>query len=252
MQPRRPPTPRSNRPPGRPPGRPQPQPQDYDENAPVEISAEVVHGPRTDVNSILKVVFFIVGGLAFVAILITIMSSLGSSRAEQQRKEKEEVLDLADYDKAISDARQNMALAMKRFADVEMIETADLSPATNAIARAPEGGAVPWQSPPRPGAPYRSYSFLFKHTDKWKNTHYGFLVVLYYKTAKEVEQASATLREQCAQPAKYCAFKTNTALWWASYQGVNLQGPVADAINAVSSASIPAGLKQFSKRMGTN
>ncbi|MCC6574991.1 MAG: hypothetical protein IT462_14525 [Planctomycetes bacterium] len=249
MQPQRQPTSRLKQPGG---SRPRPPQPAVNEDGEVEVSAAFMHGPRSDQKAILKVVFFIAMGLAFVTVLYFLVSNLNTGRAEQKRKEKEEVANVGDFESAINKAKERIDVVVKAFPNVDITESNDLSAVATAFATAKNGGAVPWTTPPRPGNPLRSYSYVLKHRDSYKHDHFGYVVVLYYRTAQEVAQAEETLRAQCTTPASFCGYSVNSSLWFACYSGANLGGPVYDAIERIKSEALPVDFKQFQKRVGVD
>ncbi len=215
----------------------------------VEVDYSVAHG-KQDKTAILRMIFVIAGGAAVLVFVFILVGQLQSNSAARKKTEREEVMDIKAYDAAIDQAIGRVRIALKAGGKCEFVESSNLSEALSAIAAQPTGGGQPaWSSPPKPGAPHRSYSFIVTHTDARGVKHVGFLVLIYYKKAEEVIVAETQLRTQVPTNPHY-GLSIQSAMWFAGYRGANFLGPVTDALNVAMGAALPNDFKQFRHRTG--
>ena len=105
-----------------------------------------------------------------------------------------------------------------------------------------------WATPPKPGSPHKSYTFVCTHTDSNGNKHAGFIVLLYYKTLEEVNTAQAQLNTLV--PGNAFGKSVQPDMWFISYYGVSVKGPVMDALNQAKGVGPASDFEQFRKRTG--
>jgi hypothetical protein len=225
---------------------------EYDDGA-VEVAADVAYGARSDKKSVVTIIILVVLGLGIVGTLGFIVSVLNdpSARQEKARKEREEVLDPKEFEKAVDTAIGKVDTLLKRVPDSEVKETTNFSEALQAIQDG--GGSVPsWTAAPAPGSPFRSKGFLVKYNDKKnKRTHVGFVMLLYYKTADEVEQAKAEINRYLGGDTRNYGIHANPSMWYVAYTGVNFKGKLKDALDNAMRAGAPATFRQFTDRTGS-
>lgn len=216
---------------------------------PVTVDFTVAHGKK-DTTAMLRMVFVVVAGLAVLILGYMLISNLQSGAAERKKQERETVLDVKAYETAVDEAMKRVRSALSAGGKNEVIEASDLTQALEAISAQPTGGMkLPWSTPPKPGSPHRSYSFIVKHTDAKGVQHVGFIVLLYYKKSEEVLSAEQALKDQLSNKTHF-GLSVQSAMWFLGYQGVNYGGPVRDAMNVAMAAAPPSDFAQFRKRTG--
>ena len=218
----------------------------------VEVNANVAYGERTNKKSLMTMVILIVLGLGIVGTLGFIVSVLSDSSARdaELKKEREVVLDPKDFERAVDDSVAKVRTLLNNVPDAEVQETTNLDEALKAIQDT--GGTPPtWTAPPAPGTPFRTHGFLIKAKDQRTGLPVvGFVMLLYYKTAAEVEQARAEVDRHLGGDTRNYSIHTNPAMWFAAYSGVNYKGVVKDALTNAMRLGAPASYKQFTDRVG--
>src|SRR5690606_1369815 len=67
----------------------------------VEVNADVAYGQKGNTRALINLVILIVLGLGIVGTLYIIVTSIKGNRAEEQKQEREVVLDTKDFERAI-------------------------------------------------------------------------------------------------------------------------------------------------------
>jgi len=213
----------------------------------VEVDFAVAHGKK-DRAAMLRMIFVLVGGAVFVVFVIILVTNLQSGAAERKKQEKEQVLDTKKYDEAIGKAIVKVRSALGSAGRNQVVETESVSDVLDAMATTPGFVKPNWSTPPKPGSPYKSYTFVCTHTDANGNKHAGFIVLLYYKTLAEVDAAKAQLNTMV--PDKAFGKSVQPDMWFIAYYGVNVKGPVMDALNQAKGVAPASDFEQFRKRTG--
>ncbi|MCA8915546.1 MAG: hypothetical protein KDB90_09050 [Planctomycetes bacterium] len=229
---------------------------DAEQNDYVEVAADVTYGKRTNSKAIINTVILLGLGLGIVLTLYFIVTSLKEDRAEQQKQEKEVVLDAKDFERAIDESVAKVRNMLAALPDAEVQETTNFEEAISAI-RAGGGVSPGWEAPPKPGSPFRSHGFAVKMVVADRNnpgkTHLvqGFIMLLYYKTSEEVERAKSEIDRYLAGDTRNYGSFSNPSMWYAAYMGVDFKGELHSTLGRSMSAGAPASYKQFTDRMGS-
>ncbi|MCC6150691.1 MAG: hypothetical protein IT461_10620 [Planctomycetes bacterium] len=213
----------------------------------VEVDFAVAHGKK-DNSALLRMIFVIVGGIVFVVFLGILVSNLQSGAAARKKAEREEVLDTAKYDDAISKAVSKVRTSLAAGGRCQVMETEAVSDVLDAMASSPGFVKPNWTTPPKPGSPYKNYTFVVSHTDANGAKHTGFIVLLYYKKLDEVNAAASQLTTLL--PSNAFARSVQPDLWFIAYYAVNLKGPVLDALVQAKGIGAASDFEQFRKRTG--
>ena len=223
---------------------------DYDDDGPVEISADIAYGRKKSPRAMINMIILMVLAVGMIATVGFIVNTFKSDRIEVAKKKKEVVLDLKDYERAINESVDRVRDVLQRDESMQFRETGNLKEVVDIIAQS-DGGAPPgWSTPPKPGSPFKSYSFTLHWKDEKNDVqHAGFLVLLYYKTGTEVIRAGKELEGKCTTSSHY-GLKVSPDIWFAAYSGVNFSGKLRDAIRAGMTRAEPSSFHQFQRRMG--
>jgi len=213
----------------------------------VEVDFAVAHGKK-DNSALLRMIFVIVGGIVFVIFLGILVSNLQSGAAARKKAEREEVLDTAKYDDAIAKAVAKVRTSLAAGGRCQVMETEAVSDVLDAMASSPGFVKPNWTTPPKPGNPYKNYTFVVSHTDANGAKHTGFIVLLYYKKLDEVNAAASQLTTLL--PSNAFARSVQPDLWFIAYYAVNLKGPVLDALVQAKGIGAASDFEQFRKRTG--
>lgn len=213
----------------------------------VEVDFAVAHGKK-DNSAMLRMIFVVVGGIVLVIFIGILVTNLQSGAAERKKAEKEKVLDVKKYDEAIDKAVAKVKGALAAGGKCQAYESDNVSEVLDAMAATPNFVKPNWTTPPKPGTPYRSHTFICTHTDANGNKHAGFIVLLYYKTLDEVNAATSQLNTLITSNA----FGKSVApdMWFIAFYGVNVRGPVMDALNQAKGVAPASDFEQFRKRTG--
>ncbi|MCB9894975.1 MAG: hypothetical protein H6839_11040 [Planctomycetes bacterium] len=229
----------------------QPEERDY-----VEVAADVTYGKRSNTKALINTFMLIGLGLGICITLYFIVTTLKSDRAEQQKQEREVVLDSKDFERAIDESVDKVRNMLKALPDSEVQETTNFEEAINAIKAG--GGVAPgWEAPPKPGSPFRSHGFAVKMVVPDRNnpgkTHLvqGFIMLLYYKTSEEVDRAKSDIDRYLSGDTRNYGSFSNPSMWYAAYMGVDFKGELHSTLGRAMSAGAPASYKQFTDRMGS-
>jgi hypothetical protein len=229
------------------PYRPAQQPSN---EAPVEVSAAAVYGPRKSTKSTINMVILIIVGIGIVGVLYFIVTTLKDDRAEHTRQMKEEVLDKKEFERAIEEQIGKVRSLLATVPSAEVEETPDFTDSMNAIRS--NGGATPsWNEAYRPGTPFKSYSFQVRARDQatGKMT-IGFVTLLYYTTAQQAEQAEQQLNNELGRRTSHISTYPDKSMWFLAYSGCNYGGVLYEALKRSMAQGKPSGFKQFRNRVG--
>lgn len=214
----------------------------------VEVDFSVAHGKK-DNSALLRMVFVVVGGIVFLVFVGILVSNLQSGAAARKKAEKEEVLDTKKYDEAIHKATQKVRSALAAGGKCQVMESEAVGDVLDAMAAASSNFVKPnWTVPPKPGTPYKSFTYVVTHTDANGAKHMGFIVLLYYKKIEDVNNAASQLSSLV--PSSTFARSVQPDLWFISYYGVSVKGPVLDALTLAKGVAPPSDFEQFRKRTG--
>ncbi len=247
------PAPAAQRPGPRPAARRAPtpyRPAQQSNEAPVEVSAAAVYGPRKNTKSTINMVILIIVGIGIVGVLYFIVTTLKGDHSERTRKMKEEVLDKKEFEKAIDEQIGKVRSLLAAVPSAEIEETADFTDSMNAI-RANGGSTPAWNDAYRPGTPFKSYSFQVRARDQatGKMT-IGFVTLLYYTTAQEAEQAEQQLNNELGRRTSHLSTYPDKTMWFLAYSGCNYGGALYEALKRSMSIGRPSNFKQFTDRIG--
>ena len=213
----------------------------------VEVDFAVAHGKK-DHAAMLRMVFVLIGGAVFVTFVIILVTNLQSGAAERKKQEREQVLDVKKYDEAIAKAITKVRGALSAAGRNQVMETESVSDVLDAMAAMPGFVKPNWSTPPKPGSPHKSFTFVATHTDANGNKHAGFIVLLYYKTLDEVNAAQTQL--QSMLPGNAFGKSIQPDMWFIAYYAANVKGPVMDALNQAKGVGPASDFEQFRKRTG--
>ncbi|MCA8910876.1 MAG: hypothetical protein KDB82_04175 [Planctomycetes bacterium] len=224
----------------------------YDDGA-VEVAADVAYGARTNKKSLTTVIILVVLGLGIVGTLAFIVNVLSDPTARQQqaKQEREVVLDPKEFEKAVDESVVKVENLLKRVPNAEVQRTSNFAESLSAIQA---GGGTPptWNNAPAPGSPFRTQGFQVKALDEKNNrTHVGFVMLLYYKTAEEVEKARAEIDREIGGDTRNYGIYANPAMWYIAYTGVNFKGKLKDSLDSAMRLGAPSGYRQFTDRVGS-
>lgn len=223
----------------------------YDDDV-VEVRADVAYGERTNKKSLTTTIILIVLGLGIVGTLGFIVSVLSDSTArnEQLKKEREEVLDPKEFERAVDESVAKVRKLLEKVPNSQVTETTNFDEALQAIQ---DTGGVPpaWTAAPAPGSPFRTKGFLVSMKDEQNGvTQVGFVMLLYYKTSEEVEKARTEIDRYLGGDTRNYGVHANPAMWFVAYTGVNYKGTLKDALDSAMRLGAPATYKQFTDRVG--
>jgi hypothetical protein len=213
----------------------------------VEVDFAVAHGKK-DNSAMLRMIFVIVGGIVLVTFGAILVSNMQSGAAARKKAEREEVLDTAKYDDAISKAVVKVRSALASGGRCQVAESDAVGDVLDAMAATPGFVKPNWTTPPKPGNPYKNHTFVVTHTDSIGNKHTGFIVLLYYKKLEEVNAAASQLSSLL--PSNAFAKSVQPDLWFIAYYAVNVKGPVLDALVQAKGVAPASDFEQFRKRTG--
>lgn len=214
----------------------------------VDVDFAVAHGKK-DNSALLRMVFVVVGGVVLLIFVGILVSNLQSGAAARKKAEKEEVLDTRKYDDAIHKATQKVRSSLASGGKCQVMETEAVGDVLDAMAAASSTFVKPnWSVPPKPGSPYKSFTYVVTHTDANGIKHMGFIVLLYYKKIDDVNNAASQLATLV--PSSTFARSVQPDLWFIAYYGVSVKGPVLDALNLAKGVAPPSDFEQFRKRTG--
>lgn len=222
----------------------------------VEVAADVSYGKRTNTKSLINLVVLLVLGLGIVGTLFFIVSVLKEDRSERIKQEKEVVLDPKDFERAVDESVGKVRGLLQSLPDAQVQETTNFSEAIEAIKAT--GGVPPgWSASPAPGTPFRSHGFVVKMPVADRNnpgktyTSVGFVMLLYYKSAGEVDSAKGEIDRYLAGDTRNYGSFSSPAMWFVSYMGVNYKGELKDALYRAMKLGPPVTYKQFTDRVGS-
>ncbi len=222
----------------------------HHEEAPVEVSAAAVYGPRSNPKSVVKGVLLVVLGLGIVGVLAFIVTTLSEDHAAKSRMQKEQVLDQQSYEQAVNVAIDKTRTLLSNVAGAQVEESSDFSEVMSAI-RANGGSAPSAGAALRPGSPVRAQGFLVRTRDQRTGQPVvGFVMLLYYTTAQQVEDAHAQLSRELSSHATHISMRSNKSMWFLAYSGASHGGALYDALKRSMSVGQPVTFKQFTDRIG--
>jgi hypothetical protein len=215
----------------------------------VEVSADVAYGTRGNPKALINGIITLVLGIGIVVTMYLIVTTLQSDHTETQRQLREEVLDVAEFEEAVDRSVNSVRGILNRVEGGTVRESTDFSAVMDAIVQA--GGDRPSGTMPvRPGSPLRVHGFVIEAPDaRTGKTVTGFVMLLYYKNAEEVNRANAEILNSFQGVAGY-NFRVDATLWFAAYSGVNYGGEVSDALKRSLMLGAPSSFEQFRKRTG--
>jgi hypothetical protein len=222
---------------------------DY-ENDYVEVAADVAYGQKRNTKALINGLILVGLGLGIVITLWVIVSALSTDQSEKVRQEREVVLDVKDFERAIDEAQERARNIMGSVEGAEVRPTTNFSEAENAIVA--NGGTMPsWNAAPAPGQPFRAHGFLVSAPDPRTGIEVkGFVMFLYYKTKQEVDAAKFEIDRYIGGEARHYGVIANPAQWFIAYMGVSHGGVVRDKILLAMRSGSPASYKQFTDRVG--
>jgi len=230
-------------------GPPRPQGPARSEGEVVEVSADVAYGTRRNNKALINGAITIALGIGIIVTMFLIVKTLQSDHTETQRQMREEVMDVAEFEKAIDASLTNVRAALNRVENGTVREAANLDAVMDAISQA--GGDRPVGNMPlRPGSPVRVHTFVIEAPDKRTGKPVtGFVVLLYYRNADEVGRANVEI-ERALKDVRSYSFRVDPTLWYAAYMGVSYGGETSDALRRSMMLGAPASFEQFKKRTG--
>lgn len=224
------------------------QPAEPEEDA-VQVSAAVAYGNNKNPKRMVNTIILVVIGIATVVVLYVLVSALKTDGEEAAKQRKETVLDVKDFEASIDKAIDRVRDRLRNVAGGHVQESTDFGEALREIQMA-GGATVGWTTAPKPGAPLRAHGFVVRAEDKKnKKQLVGFVMLLYYKTAQEAENAAAEIRGQFPAGNSYSVYG-NAEVWFVCYTGQNYTGEVFEALKDCRSMGQPRDFQQFMDRVG--
>lgn len=219
------------------------------DDEPVTVAADVAYGRRSNPKAIINGVILVALGIGMVVTMYFIVTAFKGDRAAELKKEKEEVLDKADFEKAVDEAVKKARAGLTRVEGAEVRETTNFDEPIVAIAQA--GADVPqWKQGIQPGTPFRAVGFTIKAKDKRTGVMvHGFVMLLYYLKADEVAAAFSKVQGDLTGLNRF-SVKENRAVWYVAYGGASYGGEVYDAIMNAMNLGTPVP-EQFKRRTGS-
>lgn len=219
------------------------------DDEPVTVSADVAYGKRGNPKALINGILLVVLGIGMVVTMYFIVTTLKEDRSAKLKQEKEEVLDKAEFEKAVDDAIKKARASLTRIEGAEVRDTTNFDEPMIAIAQA--GADIPtWKQGIQPGTPFRAVGFTIKAKDKRTGVMvHGFVMLLYYLKAEEVGSAFSTVQRDL-QGLNRFSVKENRAVWYVAYAGASYGGEVYDAVMAAMTSGTPVP-EQFKRRTGS-
>jgi hypothetical protein len=216
----------------------------------VEVSADVVYGKQSNPKSVISGVVLVILGLGIVGLLYFIITTFTEDRAERAKQQKEVVLDKKEFGRAVDDAVSQARTLLASIPEVEIRETTDFTAAMAAIREA--GGSAPaWNQGLRPGKPFKAHGFEITAPDKRTGTRVvGFVMLLYYTTAQEVDAAYTELDRELRAHNTNITVHISQPTWFVAYGGASYGGELHDRIRNAMARAQPSSFKQFTDRVG--
>lgn len=221
------------------------------DDGPVEVSADVAYGKRSNPKAVMNTVLLVVIGIGIVITLYFIVTTLKEDRSAIKKQEIEEVLDKKDFERAVDEAVKKSREALTRVEGAEVKETTNFDQAMIAIAQA--GGDTPqWKSGLQPGSPFKAHGFIITAKDKKTGKMVtGFVMLLYYLKGEDAKAAHTELGRHLDGLKRNFSLKLNSDLWFVTYSGASHGGEVYDAVITAMNIGHPATFKQFTRRTGS-
>lgn len=217
----------------------------------VQVHAGVAYGSKGNGKAIVTTAIVLGIGVASIVVLYLIVSTLASGRKDDAIQRKEVVQDPRDFERAIDESVARVRKLLQNVPNAELHETADFSTVLDLIQQS--GGSTPaWSEPPRPGQPFKTAAFVLE--GKHENTGQpdgGFVMLLYYRTAAEVESASREINSQISGSTQNFSLTVNKEIWYVAYSGNPFGGRIFDALKAARDLGKPHSLRQFTDRVGS-
>lgn len=223
------------------------QPHD---DEPVTVSAGVAYGSKTSGKSIATTAMLIGIGIATVVVLYLLVTAFAGDKQKEADEKKQIVQDPKDFERAVDESLNKVRKMLKAVPNTQLQETTDFTAALDIIAKS--GGTVPgWNGAPRPGQPFKSAGFVLTGKEtRGKLDDGGFVMILYYKTAAEVDKATAEIRGVIGGNTRNFSIKVNPELWYIAYTGVAYPGAIDTALKSARDMGQPTTFKQFTDRVG--
>lgn len=242
------PAPAPVRPRGGPVRRPTPRPAaegDY-----VTVAATTAYGGKTTNKALISALVAVGITLGSLVVLYFIVQAVQDRRATQQQERKEIVQDARSFEKAIDESVARVRKLLSADQSREMRETNDFHEVLDLIQAS--GGQAPlWQDPPRPGKPFKSFGFVV--SGKHENTgepDAGFIMLLYYRTAAEVNAAAAEISSQISGNTRNFSLTANADIWYLAYSASPYGGSLFDTLRQARDMGAPSSFSQFTDRVG--
>ncbi|MBX3474602.1 MAG: hypothetical protein KF754_09485 [Planctomycetes bacterium] len=219
-----------------------------DEDA-VMVSAGVAYGGKRNPKTIATVVTLIAIGIGSVVLLWIIIGALKGDASREAKEKKEVVQDPKEFERAVDESINRVRKMLKSTNGVTVQETTSFADALDIIVQA--GGTSPgWSESPRPGSPFKSAGFVLTGKEtRGKLDDGGFVMLLYYKTAEEVNRAADEIRRSIGGNQRF-SIKVNAEMWYIAYSGVAYAGAIDSALRAARDLGAPSTFKQFTDRVG--
>lgn len=221
-----------------------------DEEAPVVVAAGTAYGSKSNAKSIATAAILVAIGIGTVVVLWVLVSAFKGDAAREAQEKKQVVQDPKDFERAVDLSVGNVRKMLKAQANVTVTETMNFEEALQIISKS--GGTTPgWSEPPRPGTPFKAAGFMLTGKEtRGKLDDGGFVVMLYYKTADEVNRAAEEVRKQLGGNTRNFSITVNVDMWYLAYSGVAYPGVIDTALKSARELGKPSSFKQFTDRVG--
>jgi len=224
------------------------QQQQYDEE-PVVVAAGAAYGSKSNAKSLATTGILIGIGIATVIVLWVLVSAFQGDPKREAEQKKQVVQDPKEFERAVDKSIGDVRKMLKNQANVTVNESASFSDTLELIGKS--GGVSPgWTTPPRPGSPFKSAAFVLSGKEtRGKLDDGGFVMLLYYKTADEVNRAAEEIRRSISGNKNF-AITVNVEMWYVAYSGVAYPGVIDTALKNARELGKPSSFSQFTDRVG--
>ncbi|MHC4840364.1 MAG: FmdB family zinc ribbon protein [Planctomycetota bacterium] len=224
--------------------------EDYDDY--VEVDGGALLGTKKSNKNLVTMVVLAVTGISIIGFLWIIVGMLKEDRTENLRQEKEVVQDPKAFEKSVNKSIDNVRKILGTIDKVEITETTDFKEVVDIINDTPNCDALVLPGAQIPGSPFKYKGFVVK--SPYKNTpdfNHGFVMLLYYKTAAEVQAAEKQIKTTFGGSTINYSFVVDSETWYVAYSGCRYNDGMASRIKRALENGAPSDFKQFTDRVGS-